>query len=616
MTSKPGSVVAHRREADGEPQDRAGRDDLLFVADHVASYPLPLGGYAGDDDYDGLGDWNATAMARVHIYQRLVTHIESTNELTAHFYRYPEVADTLGLDDVPNFRTISRSWREQFDATTKENLTGLVKRLRKDLLDAPDGVASIVARTVKTQDGRQIPEEEKDKAYAKVEHRLHDLLDYDRSDNARIPAETFTDFASYCARHRYFPEEASETWAAEEARTEEEVFSPETFRQAIRKKGRKWAVQNTAQAQPVDPDVDYEDLDWSLQPLDDDYGGDENWHSLTEEAIEKTIETLREEGALNGSVPVAIDGSIRNYHKHGSTESDVPEGVHKGTNLDTMYGWEDLTATAIIGDRTVVLANINYMPDDDLFSHVKYLIDRCRDLVDVDCFYADAEFGNTDILRYLHHVGEDYVMKAREYGKVKEILSNIEGDAGWYEDYTMFSGPKNLEVTTTLFAMESDYRSNSDASDGDDESEQSELGDFGTSSGQSTLDELSEDEDTDYEAFFTNKDIKSEGIRPSEDPVAHDSRNTVWGLAEDYRNRWSIETGFRQMKHQFSARTGSRDLGVRRFYWMLSIVLYNAWATMNLIVQQAVPEWDYDRPPIKGNVFLVEIAKRLRPPPD
>jgi len=70
------------------------------------------------------------------------------------------------------------------------------------------------------------------------------------------------------------------------------------------------------------------------------------------------------------------------------------------------------------------------------------------------------------------------------------------------------------------------------------------------------------------------------------------------------------------MKHQFSARTASRDLGVRRFYWMVSIVLYNSWATMNLIVQQAVPEWQYERPPVKGNVFLVEIAKRLRPPPD
>lgn len=612
MTSKPGSVVAHRREADGESLDRAGRDDLLFVADHICSYPLPVDGYAGDDDYDGLGNWNATAMARVHIYQRLVTHLDSANELTAHFYRYPEVADALGLDDVPNFRTVNRSWREQFDATTKKNLKGLVKRLRKNLLDGPKGPAAVVSRTVKTQDGRQIPQEEKEAAYAKVENSLHDLLDYDRSDNARIPAKTFTDFAAYCARNWYFPEEASETWAAEEAQGEEEVFSAESFRQAIRKKGRNWAIQNTAQTQPVSPDVDYEELDWSLDPREE-YDTGKNWHSLTEEAIEKTVQTLRKEGALDDSVPIAIDGTITDYNRHGSTDSDIPPGVHKGSNLDTRYGWEDLTATAQIDGRTVVLANINYVPDDDLFAHVKYLIDRCRELVDVDCFYADSEFGNTDILRYLHHVGEDYVIKAREYSTIKEIFEEVDGDAGW-RDYTMFSGSKNIEIDTTLIAIEADYHSDTKDED-EEESRQTEIGDYSPSTGQSTLDELEEEKDRDYVGFFTNKTVKSEGIKPSENPVAHDSRNTVWGLAESYRRRWSIETGFRQVKHQFSPRTASRDLGVRRFYFMMSVVLYNSWATMNLIIQQEVPEWDYERPPVKGNVFLVEIALRLRPPP-
>ncbi len=540
MTSKPGSVVATRREADREPRDRAGRDDLLFVADHIRSYPLPVDGYAGDDDYDGLGRWSATAMARVHIYQRLVTHLDSANELTAHFYRFPEVADALGLDDVPNFRTLNRSWREQFDATTKKNLKGLVKQLRKNLLDGPKGPAAVVSRTVKTQDGCQIPQEEKEKAYAKVENSLHDLLDYDRSDNARIPAQTFTDFAAYCARNWYFPEEASETWAAEEARSEEEVFSAESFRQAIRKKGREWAVSNTASTQPVAPDADSEELDWSLDPYDDDYGGDKNWHSLAEESIEKTVQTLKEEGVIDGPVPIAIDGTVRDYNRHGSTESDTPPGVHYRKDFDTYYGWEDLTATAQINDRTVVLANINYLPKDDLFPHVKYLIDRCCDLVDVDCFYADSEFANTDIMRYIDHVGEDYVFKAREHKTVVRLLGEMSGDADWHEGYTMASGAKDIQVTTTLFAIESDYRSETDEQP--EESGQTELDDYAPSEGQSTLDEAEEEKD--YEAFFTNRSIKSDGIRPSENPVAHDTRETVWGLARSYRRRWSIETGF------------------------------------------------------------------------
>jgi len=613
VTIQSASALAPGREAHGEILDRTAPDELLFVADYVASHPLPIDGYAGTDDYAGQGDWSATAMARAHVYQRLVTHIDSANQLEAHFHRYPGVADALGFDSVPNFRTVNRSWREQFDATTKENLKGLVKQLRKDLLDAPPGPATVVSRTVKTQDGAQIPQEEKEAAYAKVEHRLHDLLDYDRSENARIPAKTFTDFASYCARNTYFPEEGSETWAAEAARNEQELFNPETFRQSIRKKGRQWAVQNTAHTQPVDPGADVDDLDWSLDAYDDDYGGDENWHSLTEEAIEKTVDTLRENGALNDSVPIAIDGSVRNYHKHGSTVSDPPEGVHKSSYYDTKYGWVDLSATALIGDRAVVLGNISYTPENDFFACVKYLIDRCRELVDVDCFYADSEFANTDIMRYIGHVGEDYIFKAREHDGVKASLDDFSGDADWEENFTMKSSRKDIQISTTLFAIESDYRS--EVGLDQDTHEQVDLAEFDTVTGQATFDDFEFDKETDYEAFYTNKTIRSEGIKPSENPVAHDTRETVWGLARTYRRRWSIETAFRQIKYQFSARTATRDLGVRRFFWMLALVLYNAWATANLLVQQAVPEWDYDRPPIKGNVFLVEISVRLRPPP-
>lgn len=616
MKGQPGSTVASRHAAHEDQQEPAAPDDLLFIADHIASYPLPLGRFAGDDGYDGRGSWRATAMARAHIYQRLVTHIESANSLEAHFHHYPEVADRLGLDESPNFRTLNRSWREQFDATTKKNLKGLVKTLRKDLLEATEGVASIVSRTVKTQDGRQIPQEEKDKAYAKVEDRLYDLLDYDRSDNARISAETFTDFASYCSRHRYFPEEGSETWAAEEARDEDELFNPETFRQAIRKKGREWAVTNTAKSRPV-TESDPEEFDWSIDPHDDEYGGEENWHSITEEGIEKFVGTLQESGVLTGEVPICIDGSVRPYHRHGSTKADRPEGVHWRGAQKPSYGWEDLSAVAIVDGRAVCLANINYTPDDNLFESVKYLVDRCRDLVDVECFYADAEFGNTDIMRYIDHLGEYYVMKAREHQGVKKVLNNFEGEADWVDEFGLKSTRKSIHYTTSLFAIESDYKSTiTPANERGEESEQVSLGDFSTREGQSTLDELEGEQEVDYEAFYTNKNIQSEGIRPSKNPVAHDTRNTVWGMAASYRRRWAIETAFRQVKYQFLARTASRDLGVRRYFWMMSLLLYNSWATMNLLVQQAVPEWTYDRPPVKGNVFLVEISKRLRPPPD
>jgi len=141
---------------------------------------------------------------------------------------------------------------------------------------------------------------------------------------------------------------------------------------------------------------------------------------------------------------------------------------------------------------------------------------------------------------------------------------------------------------------------------------------YAIGTGALTDDDLAaEDNDTEFVAFVTNRDIDGVGIDPAKNPIGHDSSNTVWGAAEDYRGRWSVETTFRQVKYQFLAKSRSRDLGVRRFCWMLAIILYNSWAVLNLMIQRSVPTVSDDRPPVRANVFLEEMAARARrwPPP-
>nr|WP_272931412.1 transposase [Halobacterium noricense] len=340
-----------------------------------------------------------------------------------------------------------------------------------------------------------------------------------------------------------------------------------------------------------------------------------------EEGIDRLVAQLDEEGLLDESVPICIDGSIRNWHKHPNGADQRPDGVYREEYFETDYGWKDISANAIINGRSVVLANVSMVPGDKTFKAVKYLINRCRDLVDIECVYADAAFATTQITRYINHIGEDYVIKKPHTSAVQDELEEFTGRADWTE-YTMRTGTGAQrgirESSTTLFGVEK--RGQIGVKRGEtmhDEHSQSGLDDFDVQSeGQTTLEDHKPAEDIEYAAFITNKEIESVGIDPDENPVAHSPENTVWGVAEGYRQRWSIETAFRQVKYQFLARTTSRDLGVRRFYWMLAMMLYDSWAVMNLLVQEWSDDYREDRPPVRAKVFLEALARRDQPPPD
>lgn len=69
-------------------------------------------------------------------------------------------------------------------------------------------------------------------------------------------------------------------------------------------------------------------------------------------------------------------------------------------------------------------------------------------------------------------------------------------------------------------------------------------------------------------AFITNMDVNLENVLE---------------IAESYRSRWGIETGYR-VKENVRGKTCSRKYPVRLFLQMLSILLYNIWHLCNLII--------------------------------
>lgn len=593
-----------------EPRDR----DYEYIAQKVAENIVPV--HYTEDGYGGGGKEQLEAMACVHVYRQVVDGLESWPDVERHLMYTEGVADALGLEKPRSRETLRRSWNEQFSQKpTRKRLRNLAWDLRDGIGWGMDGVLMAMGVDDESQSYPEFTEKgirqrAKDDAHERIAPILYDIIDFERADNASVPFEDLAEYASWLSRRQDSPE-AMENYALEHD-LDEEPFDAETFRRAVRNKERQHTKLMDGSVRWVPP------RDWSVN-LNDEPGGADDWHSTCEEGINRFIEELKEDDIIDGPVPVCIDGCIRDYHKHPDGADHSPDGVYRESYFDTNYGWKDITANAIIDGRSVVLANVSKVPGDKTFPVLRYLVDRAMELVDVEAFYADSAFPAVKLCRYIDHHDEHYVFKKSHNEKVNGCLEDFTGKADYCE-YTLRTGVKKpggiREHDATLIAVEK--RGKIDVKKGEtrhDDHSQSGFEDFGFNepSGQLTFDDLAGgEEDVEYVAFITNKEIDSVGIDPQYKAVGHDNERTVWGQAERYRRRWSIETTFRQIKYQFMADTRTRDLGSRRFYWMISILLYNAWATMNLLVQkwasQTFDEDDTD-PPVRAKVFLEELAK-------
>jgi len=85
--------------------------------------------------------------------------------------------------------------------------------------------------------------------------------------------------------------------------------------------------------------------------------------------------------------------------------------------------------------------------------------------------------------------------------------------------------------------------------------------------------------------------------------------NNVLTLAENYRRRWGIETGYR-VKEEVRGKTCSQNYAVRLLFQILSILLYNLWHLSNLILIIRL-FWKKKRYPMILHAFRDIIADQI-----
>ena len=82
-----------------------------------------------------------------------------------------------------------------------------------------------------------------------------------------------------------------------------------------------------------------------------------------------------------------------------------------------------------------------------------------------------------------------------------------------------------------------------------------------------------------------------------------------------YSRRWQIENEYKSIKHDFLAKTSSKDYRVRLFYFVFAVLLYNIWRLTDFLLKTGVnSEMDYA--PVLTAGRCVEIVVSPLIPPD
>ncbi|ELZ63515.1 putative transposase (TCE33) [Haloferax prahovense DSM 18310] len=82
-----------------------------------------------------------------------------------------------------------------------------------------------------------------------------------------------------------------------------------------------------------------------------------------------------------------------------------------------------------------------------------------------------------------------------------------------------------------------------------------------------------------------------------------------------YSSRWQIENEYKSIKHDFLAKTSSKDYRVRLFYFVFAVLLYNIWRLTDFLLKAAA-EGEMDYAPVITAGECVELVSSALLPPD
>lgn len=255
----------------------------------------------------------------------------------------------------------------------------------------------------------------------------------------------------------------------------------------------------------------------------------------------------------------------KNYNLLTSRKYDIAYDIHKlkyfgkGMNYvcsskfdgGTTNFLEFLTCSIVDKGKRFILDVVPIHPLDDLAKLLDRSLKKVKNRIHVERAYLDRGFNRIGIFRVLKQNKVPFLMPMVKNKRVKSAFDKAEYDqAKVFKDFKV--GEESVVLT------------------------------------------LVNDNAEVKRAFVSNFDV---------DP------NVACELFKMYSKRWGIETAYRQIDHDFLARTTSKNYNIRLFYFLFSTCFFNLWVLVNIRVGIMNYGRVQDKPIIPGKLFGAILYK-------
>jgi len=254
---------------------------------------------------------------------------------------------------------------------------------------------------------------------------------------------------------------------------------------------------------------------------------------------------------------IAIDIHDVPYYGEENCEGYV---LSKKPDKGTTQFLSFLTCSIVVAGKRFTIDAIPIHQFDEIEELVDQIVKRAKKKINIDKIYLDRGFDKPRVIN---------VLKANH---VKFVMPKIRSD-------TVKAWMDKSEACKSRIIK--DFQ-------------------IGIKENQTTVDlVLVDDEEGIKRAFIINFDIPEQ--------LTH-------YLYRWYSKRWGIETKYRQLEHDFKAKTTSNNYLIRLFYFLFSTCLFNIWILVNLILSIILTGRISEKPIVTAKLFAT-ILHRVQSDP-
>ena len=278
-------------------------------------------------------------------------------------------------------------------------------------------------------------------------------------------------------------------------------------------------------------------------------------HYMLAEAVNKA----KRDGLLSGLVMIAFDLHLIAAYEKPANEDDLMK-YHDLPG--TVFAQGYITVQAVGGDHPITLGIYPIATGEKLNYFVDSMIDNLRDDgINISTVLLDRGFYNAGVIKVLQEKNVFFLMPQPKGETVKDEIIK-------YDNHKRRRVAR-FEIDSKQYGKASFYNV------------------IYKKEGAEKKEEISDR----YIVFATNIPY-------------HRIYNIIKTLPDEYKKRWGIETGYRQIE-SVRARTRSKSFSLRIFLFYLSVVFVNMW----IILNHAIPDSRKDGKATMHGMVLDDFAR-------